>query len=261
MRSADSSGDQSRGAVGRALRSGRTDVGSGRPARALSKCGNVWFTGACVRCAKVGSMDAAAAGMVGWGGDGQRTAHGDLWAFGRQVPISRDAACWHEISEVASAQGVADAGCCGPGRMCGVRLDGYPACGATRRLPGLRCRGGPATVMVSRPMTVPLSTCSAPNHAEVSPRATSARCPTRVSTKAASAASTPLRPAQATVRGMQVGVSPNAPAPASSNYATIPVSVTCAHGRSSELATSRTPRGAATPGPGRGWGRRGAEGA
>jgi hypothetical protein len=32
-------------------------------------------------------------------------------------------------------------------------------------------------------------------------------------------------------------------------------------GRSSELATSRTPRGAATPGPGRGWGWRGAEGA
>lgn len=91
--------------------------------------------------------------------------------------------------------------------------------------------------------------------------ATSTRCPTRVSTKAASAASTPLRPAQATVRGMQVGVIPNAPVPASSNYATIPVSVTCAHGRSSEPATSRTPRGAATPGPGRGWGRRGAEGA
>lgn len=32
-------------------------------------------------------------------------------------------------------------------------------------------------------------------------------------------------------------------------------------GRSSELAASRTPRGAATPGPWRGSGRRGAEGA
>jgi hypothetical protein len=71
----------------------------------------------------------------------------------------------------------------GAGRLRSVREDGCVV--AARRLPGLRCRGGPATVMVSRPMTVPLSTCSAPNHAEVSPRATSTRCPTRVSTQAA----------------------------------------------------------------------------